>query len=194
MKKNTVFTWIFMIVLAAAIIFGFIRVSNKKNEKNIETDGEQTEADKLLEKDILASYPATPREVIKLYSRFLKCFYNEEIEEGQLEGLAAQIRLLFDDELLEENPKETYLLALEAEIAEYKLNKRTLLSYQIEKASSAIEWSDEGSEYTRLIAYYSLKESLVYKVHEEFVLRKDKADRWKILGWRLVDKEEMETN
>lgn len=181
-----------MIVLAVVIIYSFIQVSNKQNKENFEDNAEKTEAEKLLEKDILDSYPATPREVIKLYSRFLKCFYNDDMEEEQLEGLAAQIRLLFDDELLEENPRETYLLALQAEIAEYKLNKRTLLSYQIEKASSAIEWSDGESEYTRLIAYYSMKESLVYKVHEEFVLRKDAAGRWKILGWRLIDKDEME--
>ena len=85
-KKSTVITVIVMLLVAAAIVAGYFIISARKNKENYE-GGERTELDILLEKDLDKSYPLTSREVIKFYSRILKCYYNEELTEEQLGGL-----------------------------------------------------------------------------------------------------------
>ena len=82
-KKSTVITVIVMLLVAAAIVAGYFIISTRKNKENYE-GGERTELDILLEKDLDKSYPLTSREVIKFYSRILKCYYNEELTEEQI--------------------------------------------------------------------------------------------------------------
>ena len=79
-KKSTVITVIVMLLVAAEIVAGYFIISARKNNENYE-GGERTELDILLEKDLDKSYPLTSREVIKFYSRILKCYYNEELTE-----------------------------------------------------------------------------------------------------------------
>ena len=107
-KKSTVITVIVMLLVAAAIVAGYFIISARKNKENYE-GGERTELDILLEKDLDKSYPLTSREVIKFYSRILKCYYNEELTEEQLGGLLDQMRGLFDEEFLAQNPRDTHL-------------------------------------------------------------------------------------
>lgn len=191
-KRTTVWTWIIMLFVAAGIVGGYFMLIHQRNA-NMQPDVVRTELDKLLEKDLSASYPATAREVVKLYSRMMKCLYQQEMNQEQLEGMASQLRMLFDEEFLEANPWDDYLLELQEEIKESKENKRTISSYQVEKASSVINWSDEDKDYARMIAYYLQKEGTQsLRIYEEFVLRKDMDGDWKILGWRLTDGMDMD--
>ncbi len=68
-----------------------------------------------------------------------------------------------------------------------------MISYQIENAENMVSWTMEEQEYARLFASYTQQEERNYKkVYEEFILRKNTEGRWKILGWRLADGEDME--
>ena len=191
-KKNTVVTVIVMIILGAGILAGYFFLLQKKDSENYESD-EQDEFEKLLLRDLDESYPATPREVVKLYSRMMKCYYNSGIREEKVEAMATQMRKLFDEELLEANPADVYMPELKEEIADYVANNRTITSYLVESAGNIVTWTSEEREYARVIANYTYKEDTqYYKVYEEFILRRDAAQRWKILGWRLAEKEDME--
>lgn len=192
-KKKNIITFIVMVIIAIGIVAAYFIVSDRKSKESGEEATVQTEVDKLLEKNLDASYPATPREVVKIYSRMMKCFFNEKMTDEQVEQMVDKLRLIYDDELLEQNPRETHLEELWEEIKDYKACERTIVSYQIEKAGDMITWTNEEREYARLIAYYTQKEGNEYlKVYEEFILRKDADGRWKILGWRLADEEDME--
>ncbi len=190
-KKSTVITVIVMLLVAAAIVAGYFIISARKNKENYE-GGERTELDILLEKDLDKSYPLTSREVIKFYSRILKCYYNEELTEEQLGGLLDQMRGLFDEEFLAQNPRDTHLSELEEEIRDFAARKCTITSYQVQESGNIVTWTDEEKEYARVIASYTQQEDRQYlKVYEEFILRKDENGKWKILGWYLTDADAM---
>ena len=169
-KKNTVVTVIVMIILGAGILAGYFFLLQKKDSENYESD-EQDEFEKLLLRDLDESYPATPREVVKLYSRMMKCYYSSGIREEKVEAMPE----------------------LKEEIADYAANNRTITSYLVESAGNIVTWTSEEREYARVIANYTYKEDTqYYKVYEEFILRRDAAQKWKILGWRLAEEEDME--
>ena len=190
-KKSTVITVIVMLLVAAAIVAGYFIISARKNKENYE-GGERTELDILLEKDLDKSYPLTSREVIKFYSRILKCYYNEELTEEQLGGLLDQMRGLFDEEFLAQNPRDTNLSELEEEIRDFAARKCKITSYQVQQSGNIVTWTDEEKEYARVIASYTQQEDRKYfKVYEEFILRKDENGKWKILGWYLTDADAM---
>ncbi len=193
-KKNTVITIIVMLILAAIIVGGYFLISARKNAENYEGSKEKNEVDNLLEKNLDSSYPVTAREVVKFYSRILKCYYNETLSEQQLGGLLDQMRKLFDEELLAENPRDTHLADLQEEIRDFAARKCTITSYQVEQAGNIITWTDEEKNYARVIASYTQfekEENHYLKVYEEFILRKDDSGKWKILGWQLADAEDM---
>lgn len=188
-KTKSILTWIILLAIAVGIIVAYFILSSRKNEANYEAEKEVTEVTRLLDKNLDTAYPATPREVVKLYSRIMKCLYDQPIEAKQLAALTDQLRLLFDEELLGANPREQHIELLQAEIAEYAAAKRTVMSYQVESANNVVLWEYEQNEYARLVASYTEKEELSYlKVFEEFVLRKNDKGRWKIVGWKLTDK------
>lgn len=195
MKKNksTIVTILVMLVVAGAIVGGYFFVSAKRNADNYEGKKEKTEVDILLGKDLDSSYPLTAREVVKFYSRILKCYYNEALTEKQLGGLLDQMRKLFDDELLAENPRETQLAELQEEIKDFASRDCTVTSYQVGQAGNVVTWSNEGRDYSRVVASYTEKEDRQFlKVYEEFILRKDESGKWKILGWQQTDADAMQ--
>lgn len=192
-KKSTITTIIVMLLLAAGIIWMFVRVNKKENEDKVEAVHEETELEKLLSKDLKQEYPPTAREVIKFYSRILCQIYKgEELQEEELEGLAEQLRELYSEELLAQNTKESHLEELKKEIEQYSLTNRKVLGYQVEKANSAIHWTAEEKEFQRLIAVYSILENKNnISVYEEFLLCLEDS-KWKIMGWKKVDGAEMD--
>ncbi|MDE7327924.1 MAG: hypothetical protein K2N63_16880 [Lachnospiraceae bacterium] len=190
-KKSTIITVIVMLLVGAAIVAAYFIVSARKNKENYE-GGNRTEVDILLEKDLDKSYPLTSREVVKFYSRILKCYYNKKLTQEQLEDLLDQMRKLFDEEFLAENPRDSHLMELQEEISDFAARKCQITSYQVEQNGNIVTWTDEGKEYARVIASYTEKEDRHYlKVYEEFILRKDSGGKWKILGWYLTDADAM---
>lgn len=175
--------------VVCVLIFGIYLAMNLKSDDSVfEKDSQKnTEAQNILAKDVERNYPATVREVVRLYSRISKCYYNEAISEEEFTQLAQLQRNLFDEEFLEHNPWDTFIESLANEVIAAKTNKETMMHYVVQKQSSVKEWDADEMHYAKIIACYTMKGEDYTKTYEEFLLREDASGRWKIVGWRLTD-------
>lgn len=175
-------------VVCVLILGVFLTMNFGSYDSVFEKEGKKnTEAQNILAKDVDRNYPATVREVVRLYSRISKCYYNEAISEEEFTELVELQRKLFDDEFLENNPLETFTNNLSDEIAFTKTNEETMVHYVVQKQSSVVEWESEENHFAKIIACYTMKGEGYTKTYEEFLLREDEKGRWKIVGWRLTD-------
>lgn len=192
-KNNTVMTVIFMVVIGCVIVGTFAYLANREEKEKAEPEVVLTEAQKLLEKDLDSTYPATPREVVKLYSRYSMCLHNDDVTDEEFDQLAQKVRGLYDEELVEANDLEEYLMSLATEVAEYRKEEKKIKSYTIDSGDNIVTWKEDDQEFARLFATYSIKEGKEFDVVcQEFLLRKDVSGKYKILGWRLADKSDAE--
>ena len=192
-KKIVQFVGILGLVCVGVLIIFF--VLNQKSEDGIfvKKENTSTEVQNILEKDIERNYPATVREVVRLFSRISKCYYNESISETEFEQLLLLQRQLFDEEFLNYNPLESFANNLSLELEVIKKEKHTMISYRVQKQSSVTTWQSGENNFSSIIAGYTLKEGSEYKkTYEEFLLREDENGRWKIVGWRLTAPIEIE--
>lgn len=190
--KKGIITLVVMVVIAGAVFFGYYQMTSKPAEDKITTP--KTEVDKLLQKDMENNYPGTPREVIKLHGRITQCIYNDDLNVNQMEGLLEQARKLYDDELLALNPWDTHLDTLIADIEDYRENERKIMSYTAEKSSQIKTYKKDGQEYAvaHLLFITTDKNTAYAESCEKFLLRKDSAGNWKIIGWELADPDSVE--
>lgn len=192
-NRRTANTFGMMMIFGIAIVAIYFKLSTSTSPIIKDSISDKSELETLLEKDIDNNYPSSPREVVKLYTRIMKCFYNESLEDEQVNQLATQICLLYDAELLANNPYEDYLLDLKVEITDYRNAKRNIMNEVIEDSNQVKNWTKAGTEYASLTAGYTIKEKDNYtKLYEDFILRKDEKGNWKILGWKLSDKTAIE--
>ncbi|MDF2544734.1 MAG: hypothetical protein K0S47_4452 [Herbinix sp.] len=193
-KKRTLRTIITMIMVTAVLIPVYFYITNRINNEEENPSIQKTEIEVLKEKDLELNYPASPREVIKLYSRFLKSLYSD-INEEDFNTLAIKIRDLYDNELLGVNPEEEYLNNLSSEIAGHRKNGGKISNYLIEK-SDLVQYSEkEGKEYATINASFTIWEKTgLTKTTEKFLLRKDSEGKWRILGWEIIPDIDIETD
>ena len=77
---------------------------------------------------------------------------------------------------------------LKEEIESYKLNKKKIVEYTIQRASDIEYLIDNGIQYAKVKAvYYTAEEGgNRSKVYEEYTLRQDKNSQWKIVFWDVI--------
>jgi len=155
---------------------------------------QNTEAQNILAKDIDRNYPATVREVVRLFSRISQCYHNQEISEEEFRALAEMQQKLFDEEFLQNNPLDTFVNNLSAEIEDAKTRKYQMVTWSVQKQSSVNNWQDGDNNFASIVASYIMnaKDEGYTRTYEEFLLREDENGRWKIVGWRLTDPVEIE--
>ena len=85
--KNTKFV-IIIVVCVCVILGGYYYLTNRNNAKE-EENITLTEIQELTTKNLDKNFPATPREVVKLYNRIITCFYNDEYTDDELYDLLA---------------------------------------------------------------------------------------------------------
>lgn len=193
-KKRTLKTICFMIVFSIVVIALYFIIKTRTSPLVTDSITSMTEVEKLLTKDIPNSYPSSPREVLKLYSRITESLYNEDLDEDQIASLSKQISCLYDEELIANKSNEDYLIDLKVEISEYRKANRTIINYLIEGNSAVVYWDKDKIDYASLVTSYTIKEESDYsKIFEKFILRKDSEDKWKILGWELSEKTEIDS-
>ncbi len=179
MKKTRV-----MIIVAVCVVLlvgSYLFLINKKSNVSPE-DVELTKVQKLITKDLAKSYPATPREVIKIYNEIITCFYNEAYTEDELESLVDMTLLLMDEELAANNPKKDYLKEVKDEIAEFATAERTIVSYTLPSSNEVEFRTVDGRECAYVETSYFIKEKSSYsKTFQTYVVRKDDNGDWKIL-------------
>lgn len=189
--KTTAITIIVMAIITAVVIFFYFKTTQNVAEEETVA---KTEIEKLLKKDMENNYPGTPKEVLKLYGRMTQCLYNDGLNQKQIEGLLEQIRKMYDDELLEANPWDEHVKTLCEDILDYRDNKRTIMSYSVQKSSQVEFVKMDNKEYaiTYILFMTGDNTSPLMKNCEKFLLRKDSFDNWKIVGWELVDPDTVE--
>lgn len=179
-----------MIVIAIVfigIVVGFYYyLSNYDKSTN---EAELSEVQKVILKDLSGDgYPATPREVIKLYNRILSCYYNEEHTEEEFYQLADQAILLMDEELAANNPTQQYYLRVQQDIISYRENKKTINNASVCDSNEVEYATIEDKEYAYVDASYFVKEKGTFsKSNQKYVLRQDEEGNWKILAFDLIE-------
>ena len=190
-KKSPLGTIVFMVLFAAVVIGIYFAITrNKDNSSTKEIPAETSEADTLIKKDLDWEYPATPREVLKLYCRITKCLYNDDLTDEQIKKLVSQVRNLYSFELLENNAEDEQIAFIKGDRAEYKKDKKTIFSFAIDSANN-IEYMDTKAGKTAVIKmYFTLKAGAqMDRSFEEFSLIQQDDGKWKIAAWRLSENE-----
>lgn len=179
MKKNL--RTIIVVVVCAALCIGYYYYLTNRDtgkEENL------TEVEQVITKDLKKSYPKTAREVVKFYNRILKCYYNEECTDKQLEQLAEQARALMDKELQEKNQQEDYLAAVKADIKAYQENERTITNITLDSTNEVTYKTVQGYECAYVdCSYFIAGKDGANKAVQTYVLRKDEDGQWRILGF-----------
>lgn len=147
-----------------------------------------SELDKLKAIDLVEDYPATEKGVVELFARITKQFYIAEHDEKDISALANQMRQLFDEELLLNNPYNIYMERLNAEIKNYKSEKRVIVAYTIDRITDGDRAVVEGEElcFVRLLLDLIDNDQTDIKVYENILLVKENG-KWKIRGWQKAD-------
>jgi hypothetical protein len=181
-------------LLAVVVVIWYYVDSNKPSESGDIKEGPGVrEIDKVLNKNLEDSYPFTAREVVQLFIRIQKCYYNEKWTEDEFVKLAYKASELFDEELLNANPFDEYYDELKTEVDQYKDEGKIINRTILDKTSEVVYSTVEEQKYASINCTYYLKsDSGTSKVVETYILRKDENDRWKILGWKEYEESEWE--
>jgi len=176
-------------VMGCLIVGYYFYLSNRdistENRKSVTDDVNIKEVKELIAKKIDTNYPGTPIEVTTLYLRIMKAYYRTELSNSDIEKLGKQARILFDDELLEANPWDTFIDNLKADIVNYNKKNRYVNDYKVER-NSDIMYKTMAKKYYAIVdvTVYVREGKKLVPVNMEFTLRRDDSGNWKILFWR----------
>lgn len=172
----------------AALVVGFyFYLSNRTKGDGTEQAETITKSQQVLLRNLENNYPPSPREVLKYYCDILQCLYNEPHSDEELEKLAMQIQLLYDEEFVANQPEDVYLLNLAGEIAELNKHDMKISSYSTSSSTDVEYFSRDGYEWASLYGILSIRQGTkMLTSNEKFLMRKDEDGHWKIYGWELV--------
>lgn len=179
---------IILVILIMMVISYYFYLSNKTMPDRKEESTQPTVVQSLLLNNLEIKYPPSPKEVVKYYCEITKAFYNESYTDEELTDLAMKIRELYDEELLENNPKDQYLIDIRTDIQSFRQQKCTISSYSTSSSVDVEYFTTDGYEFAKLYCMFTLRQgtNLQYTT-EQFLLRKDDSGHWKIYGWDLAD-------
>ena len=177
------------LIIGVIIIVVVFAVIAYRAPKSVDETTELTELEELTTKNLEASYPATPREVVKLYNRYLLLLYGDtgySISKDELKQLGSKMRMLYDEELLGVNPEATYYSSLEADIMEDQLAGKVMLQTNVADSADVENLTIDGRKCATLSASYFTKRNNAdfTKTYQQYLLRKDANGKWKILGFQ----------
>lgn len=190
--------WLTMLVaISVVIVLTFVSYQKKQTEKELQKEEEvaNSEIDNVLMRDLEEEYPASVREVIKYYYKVLQCMFNGEVTDKEIVKLIDKERMLFDKELLKKNEYGDFVKGRNKEIKKYNKKNIKLLKFVIQGNDEIRYWQNNKSEMASIKAHIFMTGSKSYKdVYQEYVLRKDKDGRWKILSWENVSDDTQKKN
>ncbi len=177
-----------VLLLLVIMMVGYYYYLSQKSSKDDTKVPKLTVAQELISRDLVNNYPPTPKEVIKYYSDITKCYYNEEYSEEELEQLASNARVLFDEELAANNDWNKYIMMLQSEITKFQDKSVRISSYNLSASTDVDYFTEDGFDFARLHCTYTLSSGSVKQpVDEVFLLRKDDNGHWRIFGWDLAE-------
>lgn len=181
-----------IIVIAVLVAFGlgyYYYLANKDTGKDA-TDiaADTSEVSVLISKDIMANYPESPKDVVNLYARITKAYYDTSLTNEQIEALGKQARLMFDDELKNTQTDADFYEKLKEDIGNYNSTKTRISSYVIQSAAKTKYSTFKDRQYASIaLVYYLRQGDKLIDSPTKFTLRKDDDGHWKILFWELTE-------
>ena len=181
-----------IIVIAVLVVLGLVYyyyLANKDTGKDA-TDiaADTSEVSVLISKDIMANYPESPKDVVNLYARITKAYYDTSLTDEQIEALGKQARLMFDDELKNTQTDADFYEKLKEDIGNYNSTKTRISSYVIQSATKTKYSTFKGRQYASIaLVYYLRQGDKLIDSPTKFTLRKDDDGHWKILFWELTE-------
>ena len=180
-----------IIVIAVLVALGlgyYYYLANKDTGKDA-TDiaADTSEVSVLISKDIMANYPESPKDVVNLYARITKAYYDTSLTNEQIEALGKQARLMFDDELKNTQTDADFYEKLKEDIGNYNSTKTRISSYVIQSAAKTKYSTFKDRQYASIaLVYYLRQGDKLIDSPTKFTLRKDDG-HWKILFWELTE-------
>lgn len=187
---------VILLILIAVLIVGAFALVAYRTPKTAEEATEVTEKDALMSKNIEVSYPSTPREVLKLYNRYMVCLYGVEsnqLTDDEVRTLGIKMRQMYDEELLEANQQESHLQKLTQEIVAFQADEKMMIQANV-CDSNEVDYIDvDGASGALLEASYFIKKGSkeFSRTYQQYLMRKDANGNWKILGFVKVNGGEM---
>lgn len=181
-----------IIVIAVLVALGlgyYYYLANKDTGKDA-TDiaADTSEVSVLISKDIMANYPESPKDVVNLYARITKAYYDTSLTDEQIEALGKQARLMFDDELKNTQTDADFYEKLKEDIGNYNSTKTRISSYVIQSAVKTKYSTFKDRQYASIaLVYYLRQGDKLIDSPTKFTLRKDDDGHWKILFWELTE-------
>lgn len=181
-----------IIVIAVLVALGlgyYYYLANKDTGKDA-TDiaADTSEVSVLISKDIMANYPESPKDVVNLYARITKAYYDTSLTDEQIEALGKQARLMFDDELKNTLTDADFYEKLKEDIGNYNSTKTRISSYVIQSAAKTKYSTFKDRQYASIaLVYYLRQGDKLIDSPTKFTLRKDDDGHWKILFWELTE-------
>lgn len=181
-----------VIVIAVLVALGlgyYYYLANKDTGKDA-TDiaADTSEVSVLISKDIMANYPESPKDVVNLYARITKAYYDTSLTDEQIEALGKQARLMFDDELKNTQTDADFYEKLKEDIGNYNSTKTRISSYVIQSAAKTKYSTFKDRQYASIaLVYYLRQGDKLIDSPTKFTLRKDDDGHWKILFWELTE-------
>ena len=181
-----------IIVIAVLVALGLVYyyyLANKDTGKDA-TDiaADTSEVSVLISKDIMANYPESPKDVVNLYARITKAYYDTSLTDEQIEALGKQARLMFDDELKNTQTDADFYEKLKEDIGNYNSTQTRISSYVIQSAAKTKYSTFKDRQYASIaLVYYLRQGDKLIDSPTKFTLRKDDDGHWKILFWELTE-------
>lgn len=180
-------------LLCAALVCGGFWILKQRTDNR--ENKELTEVEKIIVRNMDDDYPATPRAVVKFYNQIIKCYYDGEYTDAELNGMADKALALFDEELAENNPKADYVRQVKADVKNYKDRKRSIVTASV-CDSADVQWLNDpnnGDELAYVTSSYFVKQDTKYdRTYQEYVLRKDENGKWRIRTFYQTERKSAE--
>lgn len=179
-----------IVIIALVVIIGIcgaFYAVNENSKKESQKEASLTEIEKITTKNLDKDYPQTPREVVKFYNKIVDSYYKDQYTDDELDALTDQALKLFDDELVQANPKDSYKSSVVADVKNYKDQGKTIAQIDVCDSNDVKYATDSEDQIAYVRSSYFIKQDSSYsKTYQDYVLRKDSEGRWKILTFYKI--------
>lgn len=186
MKKKVGIT-IVAILCIALICVGYYFL---KKEGAASENEALTKVQKITTLDLEKEYPETPREVVKLYNKIISAFHQEEYTQEELEKMCQVAYELMDDELQANNPFDSYLISVQADVELYEARKKEIVQTDVCDSNDVLYKTDSatGENLAYVSASYFVREDKEYtNTYQMYVMVKDEDGKWKIKVYYQIE-------
>ena len=187
--KRIVRIAIITLICAGLIIGYYYYLTHRGNNGAQNQEDTRTAIEKCLDRDLDYDYPKTPREVVKYFNQIQMCLYNEKPSNEMTNKLAEQQFKLLDKELQENNPEMQYYQSIRNDVKAYQEAERIIVSAALCSSDEVIyKTVDDKGECAFVTCTYLIRDkSGATPVNQQFVLRKDENDNWRILVFYVTE-------